>query len=336
MKKIFLLVTISCILSSCGKVFFKPEPENTPTEVFNEYWTNFSELYGPFEERGVDWDAVYAQYAPEVNDHISDDSLFSVLSRMIAVLNDGHVTLTAPDRKSFSSSRVYRDSIGFSLFNLEVIEHNYLQDAFEGDQDLGYVYGTINGDIIYVFLPFISDNMPIMDDILDSYPNAKGIIIDLRHSFGGDFTWGLEFFSRFADQERLVFRSSTKEGPGRDDFGPWYDWDIKPSGNYFNKKIVFLTDRYTISASERSVMALKVLPNAVQIGDTTNGSHSTQIGRELQNGWYYTLATQQVIFADGNSYEGIGMIPDIAVKNSESNLNAGIDDMLNAAIAELQ
>jgi len=83
-------------------------------------------------------------------------------------------------------------------------------------------------------------------------------------------------------------------------------------------------------------MALKVLPNTVQIGDTTNGSHSTQIGRELQNGWYYTLATQRVTYADGNSYEGIGMIPDIVVKNFRSHLDQEVDDVLNAAINELQ
>ena len=56
------------------------------------------------------------------------------------------------------------------------------------------------------------------------------------------------------------------------------------------------------------------------------------IGRELQNGWYYTLGTQRIVFADGNSYEGIGMIPDIPLKNSRSHLDQGIDDVLNIAI----
>ncbi len=319
-------------LASCEKVFFKPEPENTPVQVFNEMWTTFSEMYGPFEERGIDWDAIRGQYAPQVNDNMSDDELSNVLGSMIAMLNDGHVSMTAPGKKTFSSNKVYRDSIGFNLFDLDVIEHQYLDDSFEGNTDAGYVYGLINGDVVYIFLPFISDNMPILNTVLDQYPDAKGIIIDMRHSFGGDFTWGFDAFSRFTGQTRLVFRSSTKNGPNRDDFDPWVDWNLEPSGNYYNKKIVFLTDRYTISASERSVMALKVIPNTIQIGDTTNGSHSTLIGRELQNGWYYTLGTQRIVFADGNSYEGIGMIPDILVKNSRARLDQEIDDVLNTAI----
>ncbi len=83
-------------------------------------------------------------------------------------------------------------------------------------------------------------------------------------------------------------------------------------------------------------MALKVLPNAIQIGDTTNGAHSTLIGRELQNSWYYSLSPQKIIFADGKSYEGIGMIPDLIVFNSLANLQLGIDDQLDAAVAVFQ
>ena len=335
MKKIWILLLVFS-LTSCEKVFFVPEPANTPTGVFNEMWNTFNELYGPFKERSVDWDAVRAQFAPQVNDAMSDDELFGVLASMIAVLNDGHVSITAPNKKNISSNKVYRDSIGFYLFDLAVIEQHYLNGSFKGSEDVGYVYGEIDGDLIYVFLPYVSDNMPIMDVILDEYPNAGGIIIDLRHSFGGDFTWGFQYLARFTNQERLVFTSSTKNGPGKNDFDPWVEWNLKPTGNYVSKPIVFLTDRYTISASERTVMALKVLPNATQIGDTTNGSHSTMIGRELQNGWYYTLPTQRIRFADGNSYEGIGMIPDEVVKNSRSRLDQGIDDVLNAAIIHLQ
>lgn len=329
-----LLILVVFALTSCEEVFFIPEPINSPTAVFNEFWTSFDELYGPFSVRGIDWDAVKAQYEPQVNDSMSDDELFDVLASVIATLNDGHVSLTAPDKKNVSSNRVYRDSIGFNLFDLEVIKKDYLNNDFEGTADLGYVYGIVGDNLLYVFLPYVADNMPIMDIILDAYPNVDGVIIDLRHSFGGDFTWGFQYLGRFTDQERMVFSSRTKSGPGEGDFSDWYAWDLKPSGSFYNKKIVFLTDRYTISASERSVMALKVLPNTTQIGDTTNGSHSTMIGRELQNGWYYTLATQEVTFADGKSYEGIGMIPDWLVTNSRSRLDQGIDDVLDEAIAQ--
>lgn len=79
-------------------------------------------------------------------------------------------------------------------------------------------------------------------------------------------------------------------------------------------------------------MGLKVLPQATLIGDTTSGGHSTMIGRELQNGWYYTLATQKTKFADGESYEGTGVIPDITIQNYRANMRKGIDDVLEKAM----
>src|SRR5678815_4577801 len=109
MKKIFVFI-LALSLSSCEKVFFNFLPENTPTEVFNEMWKTFDEMYGPFEERNIDWDAIYSQYAPQVNDDLSDDQLFDVLGSMIALLNDGHVSMTAPNKKNLSSNKVYRDS----------------------------------------------------------------------------------------------------------------------------------------------------------------------------------------------------------------------------------
>ncbi|MBX7107883.1 MAG: S41 family peptidase [Chitinophagales bacterium] len=336
MKRIFCVVAVSLLFCSCEKVFFGPEPANEPVAVFNQFWNDFNEYYAVFEERGVDWDSMYQVYAPQVGDGTTDDELFAVLSAMIKPLDDGHVNLIAPGRKQFSSNHIYRDSVGFTLWDLEVIRQSYLGGTAEGADSIGYVYGLINGEIIYVYFTYIADNLPVMDDIIAQYPAAKGMIIDLRHSFGGDFTWAFQYFGRFTDQSRLVFQSATKNGPGKDDYDDWYPWYLEPAGHYFSKPLVLLTDRYTISASERTVMALKVIPGVVQIGDTTNGAHSTMIGRELQNSWYYTLSPQKILFADGKSYEGIGMIPDIVLFNTVSNLENGIDDQLDKAIEVLQ
>lgn len=336
MRAIFTILTISIMFCSCEKVFFAPEPENEPVAVFNQFWNDFNEYYAIFEERGVNWDSIYQVYAPQVDEGTTDDELFAMLSAMIQPLDDGHVNLIAPGRKQFSSNHIYRDSVGFSLWNLDVIKQSYLGGDFKGVDSVGYVYGLINGEIIYVYFTYVSDNLPILEDIIATYPDAKGMIIDLRHSYGGDFTWAFQYFGRFTNQSRLVFQSATKNGPGKDDYEDWYPWYLEPSDDYFNKPIVMLRDRYTISASERAVMALKVLPGMIQVGDTTNGAHSTMIGRELQNSWYYSLSPQKIKFADGKSYEGIGMIPDIVVHNSYDELAQGTDTQLEKAIEQFQ
>lgn len=336
MKKTFCFIAMIALLSSCKKILFEREPDDQPVAVFDQFWNDFNEYYALFEQRGLNWDSMYQVYAPQVNETTSDDQLFSILCSMLTPLDDGHINLIAPGRKQFASNHIYRDSVGFSLWNLGLIKQKYLGGNFEGEDSLGYVYGLINGDIIYLYFTFIADNVPILDEVISQYPDAKGMIIDLRHSYGGDFTWAMQYFGRFTNQRRLVFHSATKNGPGKNDFEPWWDWYLEPSGEYFDKPLVMLTDRYTISASERATMALKVIPGIIQIGDTTNGAHSTLIGRELQNGWYYTLGPQKIVFADGISYEGIGMIPDIVIHNTGEDIAAEIDDQLEKAIEKVQ
>lgn len=93
-----------------------------------------------------------------------------------------------------------------------------------------------------------------------------------------------------------------------------------------------LTDRYTISAGERTVMALREFPTVTVVGDTTSGAHGTMIGRELANGWFYSLVPQKVLMSDEKSYEGIGIAPDIRVINRKDELRRGIENTLDYTI----
>jgi len=51
------------------------------------------------------------------------------------------------------------------------------------------------------------------------------------------------------------------------------------------------------------------------------------------NGWYYTICPQKIEWKDGKSYEGIGLPPDIYVKNTPSEMAGGQDKTLEAALA---
>ena len=299
-----------------------------------DIWTTFDEQYAPFEERGVDWEEQYRIFRPMVSPNTPDDELFEIMGQMLAVLDDGHVSLTAPDREIFFSNLIRREQIDDELFNLEVIRENYLEPGFRTDEQVTYLYGKIRDhDIGYIFFDFVGDNMDQMHGFLEEYETMDGLIMDFRHNQGGDFTYCFSAMGRLTDRERYVFKSKTRNGPGRNDYTDWHEWYIAPAGSYIDKPIVVLTDRYTISAGERSVMAFMTLPNATLLGDTTNGAHGTMIGRELANGWFYSLVPQKVVLFDGNSYEGIGLPPDIHFENELSEIQAGIDSTLVTAIS---
>jgi hypothetical protein len=335
MKDLRIIIAFLSLLlwSGCEKMKFQPEPGADPVALFEELWNTFRTDYGVFAARGVDWQAQYDLFRPQVDETTSDEELAEILEQMLRTLDDGHVSLIRPNERIFYSNRIVDEEIDHELFDLNLIKDNYFTDGYRSDAEGANTYGWM-GNIGYLHLKYVSDNLLSIGEILDYFRDAEGLIVDLRHNSGGDFTYSFSEFGRFTDQERFVFRSRTKNGPNPTDFTDWYSWSVQPAGTYFAKPIVLLTDRYTISAGERTVMAFKVLPNVTHLGDTTNGAFSTKIHKELPNGWYYSVATQQVEFMDGESYEGRGLSPDVFVKNTAAEMAEGKDRTLEAAIGQ--
>jgi len=333
--KVIAFTLMSSLIVACEEMFIE-QPADNPEAVFENLWTSFHEEYAAFEERNVDWNAEYIIYRPMVNPNTSDGELFEIISQMLGKLDDGHVSLTAPGRDIFFSNRIRNELIDDELFSIPLVE-TYLEPGFKKGEENSYVYGKINNEnVAYIYFDYVGENFYKLEDFLNNYNDVTGYIIDMRHNQGGDFTYCFSEIGRLTNQTRYVFRSKTKNGKEPDDYTDWYEWHIKANGEYVNKPIVVLTDRYTISAGERSVMAFKTLPNVTLMGDTTNGAHSTMIGKELANGWFYSIVPQKVELFDGKSYEGIGLAPDIYSKNTISEINTRIDMTLQRAIDELK
>ncbi|MBL7938182.1 MAG: S41 family peptidase [Flavobacteriales bacterium] len=332
MKKAVLLGLI-LLSSGCEKAFL-PEPDSDPVGVYEELWRTFDELYAVFPERGVDWNATYSQFKPAVNDGLSDDSLFRVLTAMLEPLDDAHVQLVTPGQRAWSSNRVYRELLDNDLFRLEVVKQNYLTNVrTKGEEESLTTYGLVSGQPIgYIHFPTISDTWTELDEMLSDMGSIEGLIIDLRHNEGGDFTWALNELDQLNGTARTIYRSRTKNGPGPDDYTGWTDWQLDGGPGTRAYRIVFITDRYTVSAGERLVMMLRAMDNTVHLGDTTNGALSTVIWRELPNAWYYRVSIQQVEDPQGIRWEGIGLPPQQVVLNASAQLDAGVDAQLQAAI----
>lgn len=337
MKNIsFAILFIAFTASSCKKMFV-PEPANNPEAIFEHLWNAYNEDYAPFEERNVDWDRAYDKYRPLVKSSTTEKELFKVLSEMMSLTKDAHVWLTAPVYGHYNANKYYGERFEDELFNLENIRINYLKSGYKNDHHSRYTYGMLkNENIGYIHLASVGDNFLKLENLLDEFSGASSYIIDLRHNGGGDFTWAFKAMGRLTQKDEYAFRSKTKNGKGKDDYTPWFDWYLKPNGTYVGKPVVVLTDRYTVSAAERATMAFKKLPNIMVMGDTTNGSISTLIGRELANGWAYSIGSQKIEMFDGINYEGKGIPPDVFFKNNMADVNAGIDRVLEKAIERLK
>src|SRR5690606_1788671 len=112
---------------------------------------------------------------------------------------------------------------------------------------------------------------------------------------------------------------------------------VEPTGGTrYTKPIVLLTSRWTGSAGETFTLAMDELPHVTLLGDHTSGGFSDNIARELPNGWFCFMSIGDYRAADGQSYEGIGVAPDIRLVNTKDDILAGRDRALEQAAERLR
>jgi C-terminal processing protease CtpA/Prc len=314
-----------------------PKAENQPEENFELLWKEFDQLYGTFEVRGIDWNALYREYRPQVKPTTSEAELFGIVGQMLDHLNDGHVWMLTPGNTPlrYDSGKHYQKTD----FDLDVVKRNYLQDAKTiGDH---VTYGKLAGGRIgYVHFANLGAAPGFyeqaMKDVLDALKDTDGFIVDARELTGGDDRASQLVASRFASTHSLFMTTRWRNGPRHSDFTPKVEWYVQPGGSWqYTKPVVLLTNRFTQSAGETFTLAMRQNPNVTQLGDSTYGIFSEATRRELPNGWIVSLSVGDYRTADGRSYEGIGIGPQVLVKNRKQDVLAGRDEALEKALQRL-
>ncbi len=307
------------------------EPTDDPVTNFEYLWNTANEKYSFFEYKGIDWNSVYDTYRPQINNGMSDYQLFTVLKNMMNELYDGHVNLTAP----FDISRYHFKYNSPENFNFRLIKDNYIgwdyritgsliNTTFERDEhQIGYIYyGSFSNTVQSADIDFA----------IAALWHTDGIILDMRSNGGGSVNNIYRIGSRFADQERFIYSSSIKNGPGYDDFGESSNVTMKPIGSYrYTKPVMLLTNRGCYSATSFFTLAMKAFPHVVQVGDTTGGGLGSPAGFELPNGWSYRFSVSRTLSPDGENFEN-GIPPDVPVWNNPENEANGVDDIMETAI----
>lgn len=335
MKRLVISIFIISLFASCEKVLFKQKGENNKAVAnFDHLWEQCDIRYAYFDYKKIEWNKVYTQYRAKVYDGMSEDSLFNVMGAMLNELRDGHVNLISP----FNISVFDVDLLGPENVDDRVILENYIgtDRIITGPFTHDFLH---NEDIGYIRLrsfPGSVDNVQL-DYILDRYKDTKGLIFDIRQNGGGVINDVYTILGRFIDKQTFVYQSRGKTGPGHNEFGEPELSYLPPAETpvKYLKKIVVLTDRGTYSSGSFFALMSKGIENMVIMGDTTGGGLGLPNGGQLPNGWTYRCSITQALDINGNNYEN-GMPPDKLVLVDKLRLAQGIDDVLEAAMQEIQ
>ncbi|MDQ3292614.1 MAG: S41 family peptidase, partial [Bacteroidota bacterium] len=339
MKKLFIksftLLVIWLSFSACEETLVGPATPNNPEQNFEQLWREYDQLSAFISIKNINWQDQYTKYRPLVKSTTTDAELFKFFSDMLATLDDSHLTLLAPGTPPMRYDGGLAGRLKHEDFSLKVVKEQYLTEAIEYGPSI--TYGKLSAGTGYIYLKDsgldVAYYTKAMDTILEYLKDTESLILDLRDFEGGYDKNSAYIAGRFSTTKKLFMTSRKRNGPKHTDFTAPVNWYVQPQGkSQYTKPIVVLTNRFTASSGEVLLWALKATKPIVQVGDTTLGAYSDQARRELPNGWYYTISINDIRAADGKSYEGIGIAPDIVVENKKTEVLAGKDAALEKAL----
>lgn len=339
-------------------------------QIFTLLWDNFNEYYAFFEERHVDWTALYNEFLIKV-DGVDEEIFFALLTELIMPLDDGHVFISRVEesftpalehgvlRELESAYEVAREDVregyleSFEDFAANALEKwgdilsSYL-DASSLGNGTQMQWGTINGDIGYILInamagysgasdndsTIVADEVRIaaaeIDRALHDLFDTQKLVIDIRFNAGGFDSVALTIANRFADQRLLAIQKAARS-QGQE-WGHVEAW-FDPVAEPYLKPVTVITGRDTASAAEVFAVAMRQLPQVTLVGERTDGALSDILVKTLPNGWEFGLSNEVYRDASGQQFEAVGVLPDVEVATFRfADLLRGRDTALDTAL----
>ena len=321
------------------------------------FWHILAENYAFFDLYGVNWDT-QRQTVLDVGG-FNDEQLFTHLAATLAPLLDAHVFFIGDDNFFAPAERWQFGSTEKENELDTIILENYLvEDAFtqvvygteENAVNNELFFGTLADGTAYVTIKsmrlFDARNQEGDYDIeltaiaetfrqLELYfADANSIIIDLRYNGGGSPLYALKIADWLSDvdgpgiNERIYSTNSDHESVINT-----YAYPLTGNLTRHFDRVYILTEGGTASASEWLALQLAPATHVVRVGGVSQGAFSTVLMRILPNGWRIGLSNHDVRSASGESFEGVGLSPDILAPLTELSFTEGQDPALDAILA---
>jgi len=106
-----------------------------------------------------------------------------------------------------------------------------------------------------------------------------------------------------------------------------------PTADYYRGQVLLLADERTQSQAEFTLMALKTAPDVTLVGSQTAGADGNVSFITLPGSVQTYFSGLGVYFPDGTNTQRIGIVPDVEVHPTIAGVQAGVDEVLQRALA---
>ena len=325
LPKLSILITLILITGCRQNVF-----EYNKREAFDDLHKSVSRYSASIASRNINWDSLGMEYQASISEEMSEQEYFEIISDLLQEFRDPHIWLFSPFDSMYTIEHL-RYEKNYS----ETIVNPYLSDREIHNTKISSAF--INDSIGYLFCADFKGDQEINNEIyttaFSKFTNTKGLIIDLRINDGGSVYNAQSLLSKLSNQRVLWHTTQNRTLSG---FDEKFEWFIEPDSDiFYPNNVIVLNGRFTISAGERFAIGAKLLDNLTIIGDTTANTQGSVMGREMLNGWKYSLTFEKCLSPNGVNYAGIGIPPDEYI-NYDSSSSNDRDYILERAIELLE
>ena len=190
------------------------------------------------------------------------------------------------------------------------------------------VYKMLDNNIAYIRLNAFSNTTgdelhAALEELLAQ--NPKGLIFDLRYNSGGYLDVAIQVGSEFLSDGVVTYE---EYGNGTLD-----TFNVTRDGIATQIPMVVLVNEWSASASELVAGALQDRKRARLVGVTTYGKGTVQNWIALsENEGAVRVTIARWLTPNSRNVTGTGLTPDVEVKISDADVQAGIDTQLNRAM----
>lgn len=322
LKHLFFIILLAGF--GCSELLVNEPEISRNLADFDAAYSITKKVYPFFEFKNINWDSLYVQYGNDAAEARGDE-IYSVLYELLRELKDGHVEILTeggyhlptyyPSRKNDRKS-----------FDPLVIRKYFDKELKLSGNDI-MAYGILKNQVGYVHItsfnwgPWFHD----FDHVMKGLINTRGLIIDIRNNPGGSTNATDFIISRLIDnqiQYSFHFPENIEQ-----------KYVITPNKelNYL-KPVCVLINGASFSAAELFPELLRQLPNVTLIGDTTGGGGGSADIYNLPSGKKIRISRSYFTRLDGKMVEWNGIVPDIVIEQTESDINNNKDKQLESAI----
>lgn len=310
MRRLLILALAPLLLLAAGRA--RAEVPADAAARFDRVWNLVHERYWDLEGSGVGWDEVREPYRRRATAAASEDELHEVLAEMVDLLADDHSRYVSPEAVDRVREQ-YGDLPCIGVFSFAQTRGRSGPVAWRMDDGIGVIE-----------LPDLAQGGAAAGvragAVALTAAGARGLVLDLRGNPGG----------------RLIEMMTTAGV-----FTSGFLWRVATTWSFplpypavgavaTDLPLAVLVDGEVNSAAEGLAGALQASGRAVLVGSRTAGNVEAVLPFCLRDGSQVWLATGVLAPLNGSTWEGRGVLPDVAV-DPERALDAARKVLLDAS-----